>query len=102
MVQKNYKALLETERWSYAKMSPLTAFILVNTKIGKEGNVSQRIDELIKNMGDIKGGKVYSLFGEYDMIVVVEAEDIETIDKFVTAVRKLDDVVRTTTLVSSD
>jgi len=83
-------------------MAPLTAFILVNTKIGKEESVSQQISALIKSVEGIKEGRVYSLFGEYDLIVVVSADKIETIEKFVTAARKLEDVVRTTTLISSD
>lgn len=83
-------------------MAPLTAFILVNTKIGKEDTASKEITELIKSFTEIKEGKVYSLFGEFDLIVVIKAEKIETIEKFVTAIRKMENIVRTTTLVSSE
>ncbi|MEM0020615.1 MAG: Lrp/AsnC family transcriptional regulator [Fervidicoccaceae archaeon] len=83
------------------EMAPLTAFILINTKIGKEDIVSQEINELIKNSHDLKEGKAYSLFGEYDLIVVISAERIESVEKFVSALRKMENVTRTTTLVSS-
>ncbi|MFP3268290.1 MAG: Lrp/AsnC family transcriptional regulator [Desulfurococcales archaeon] len=82
-------------------MSPLTAFVLINTKIGAEDLVSDAIKKLIKSSKDLVEGRVYSLFGEYDLIVVVSAEKIESIEGFVSTIRKMPEVTRTTTLVSS-
>ena len=69
------------------------AFVLITTKPGSEKDIYT----------ELKGYKeiieLYPLFGEYDLIVRLEADDMDTIGKLVVEkVRSLDGVLETKTL----
>jgi len=73
------------------------AYILINTKPGKEKEV---LDE-IKKIG-IKLLDSSLLYGEYDIIIKVEVDNIEKLRSIVIdRIRQLDGVERTITLISA-
>lgn len=73
----------------------IVAFILIITELAKERLV---VNELLKLPGVVEARL---LFGEYDVLARVEVEDIGKLDAVVTALRNLDGVVKTVTLISS-
>ncbi len=73
------------------------AYVLINTKPGKEKEVL----EGIKKMG-IKLLDSSLLYGEYDIIIKIDAENIEKLRSIVLdIIRKLDGVERTITLIAA-
>jgi len=74
--------------------TPLRAFILVTTKPGTS-------QEIVRSRR-IKGVKIAnSVFGRYDAVVVVEAKDLEGLNKIVyEIIAQHPNVVHTETLVS--
>ena len=75
------------------------AFVLVVTEVGKEYEVRDKIIEVAKKEGvDVEA---YVVFGEYDVAVKLSSDELRKIDKAVTAIRSLNGVLRTVTLISS-
>lgn len=71
------------------------AYILMVTEIGKEYDV-------VKEISKIKGvTETRSVYGEFDVIARVEAEDLKTLDDAVTKIRKIASIIRTVTLISA-
>lgn len=56
----------------------MKAYVLINVKTGSERDMYQRIKE-IKNVIDIN-----ELYGEWDIIVKVEIENVEQLDELIT------------------
>ncbi|BFI73083.1 AsnC family transcriptional regulator [Nanoarchaeota archaeon] len=78
----------------------ITAYILVNVKPGKENILLENVKKEEKNVKVLEGKFVY---GEYDVIIKVEAETLEDIRKFVLdRIRSLDFVEKTITLIAAD
>ncbi len=78
---------------------PVVAFVLVVTEVGKEYEVKDKIIEVAKKEGvDVEA---YVVFGEYDVAVKLSADNLRSIDKAVTAIRNLNGVLKTVTLISS-
>ncbi len=71
-----------------------TAFILINSEIGEENTVMSQLLEL----PNVKEAHV--VYGVYDLIAKIEAEDTESLKKIVTEnLRALDNVRSTMTMI---
>jgi len=70
------------------------AFILINTEIGAE-------EEVLKKLAGIDGVKeTYMVYGVYDIIAKIEAEDLDRLKDIVTwKIRRLDKVRSTITMI---
>jgi len=77
----------------------VAAFILLVTEIGKEHEVVEKIGGVCKEVG--VGCETYVVYGEYDVLVKLLADNLRKIDQAVTRIRKLDGVLRTVTLIAS-
>jgi DNA-binding Lrp family transcriptional regulator len=75
----------------------LKAYILLNTELGEEPEVVKAL-KVIKEIKNI-----YTLYGIYDMIVEVEADNMEKVKEIVfNKIRRLNNVKNTITLVAYD
>ncbi len=71
----------------------VTAFILMNCVPGKEDEVSKKLTDI----DCIK--ETYTLFGEYDLISKIEAEDYKELETVVLSrIRSIPGIVETKTL----
>ncbi len=70
------------------------AYILIHTRTGAENEVASKLKEL----EGIK--EVHTLFGEYDVIAVVEVPTERDLDRVVSTIRRMEDVSRTVTLIA--
>lgn len=71
-----------------------TAFVLINTDMGSEAEVSSDLNEIeeVKN--------VYGVYGVYDLVVRVEAETMEQLkDAIGSKIRRLKNVRSTLTMI---
>jgi DNA-binding Lrp family transcriptional regulator len=76
----------------YAKMK--TAFVLVNTDMGSEEEVS----ESLKKFEEIK--EVHGVFGVYDLVVRVEAETMDELKDVISSkIRRQQNVRSTLTMI---
>lgn len=73
----------------------MITYILLVTKIGEEHTV---VEEL-KGVEAIT--EVRTVYGEFDVIVRVEHEDMRTLDTVVTKLRTIEGVLRSVTLISA-
>lgn len=71
----------------------LKAYLLIVCEVGLERNT----EEEIKRVGNVTN--VDGVYGEYDIIVTVEVNDIKQLDQVVTDVRRIKGVLRTMTLL---
>ena len=73
------------------------AFILINSELGKE-------EDVLKELRSIENVKeVHFVYGVYDIIVKVEAENMEKLKEIVTLkIRRLSDVRSTLTMTVAD
>lgn len=69
------------------------AFVLVNCSLGSEAKVIQEIRDL--NYVD----KVYRVYGVYDIIVTITANDREDLQRKIILLRRLDEIKSTLTLL---
>lgn len=74
------------------------AYVLVVTAIGNEYKVCEEIEK-----AGIEGSRVEAdvVYGEYDIVAVIEAADLRVLDAIVTKIRRNPNVLKTTTLISS-
>ncbi|MHA1506694.1 MAG: Lrp/AsnC family transcriptional regulator [Candidatus Asgardarchaeia archaeon] len=73
----------------------VTAYVLISVKTGYEYEVLDKID-------DIKEVKEASItFGEWDIIVKIEVENLGKLDSIVIKIRKIKGVERTSTLIAA-
>lgn len=76
-------------------MVQVVAYLLMVTDIGKE-------HEILNQLSRIKGvTEARTVYGEFDVIARVDADDMRTLDGAVTQIRKIGNVIRTVTLISS-
>ncbi len=78
-------------------MGGVKAYVLVVTALGLEYDIA---NEILKLGNDVKVS-VDVVFGEYDLVVTVEGRDLRDIDSLVTALRRLNGVHKTSTLITS-
>jgi len=69
------------------------AFVLVNCSLGSEAKVIQEIRDLSYV------GKVYRVYGVYDIIVTITANDREDLQRKIILLRRLDEIKSTLTLL---
>jgi DNA-binding Lrp family transcriptional regulator len=69
------------------------AFVLVNCSLGSEAKVIQEIKDL--SYVD----KVYRVYGVYDIIVTITANDREDLQRKIILLRRLDEIKSTLTLL---
>jgi DNA-binding Lrp family transcriptional regulator len=69
------------------------AFVLVNCSLGSEAKVIQEIRDL--SYVD----KVYRVYGVYDIIVTITANDREDLQRKIILLRRLDEIKSTLTLL---
>ena len=71
----------------------IVAYVLVVVSIGREFDVLDRI----KRLEGITEAVV--VYGEYDIVVRLEAGSMKEVDRVVTAIRSIPSVLRTVTLI---
>ncbi len=73
----------------------MITYILLVTKIGEEYDV-------VRELEGVQGiTEVRTVYGEFDVIVRVEHEDMRMLDTVVTRLRKIDSILRSVTLISA-
>ena len=73
------------------------AFILINSELGKEKSLLKEI----RNIPNVK--EAHFIYGVYDIIVKVEAENMENLKEIVTfKIRRLKDVRNTLTMTVTE
>lgn len=72
-----------------------SAYILGVSQMGKEKEVLEKC-VMVK---DVKEGTV--VFGEYDLIIKIVTDDVNKLRKRVEEIRKIEGLLKTTTLVST-
>lgn len=78
-------------------MTKAQAYILINTKYGREKEVAHELMELeqVEN--------VHILYGQYDLITKVSALTMDDLEKFIlNNIRSMRDIESTQTLIVSD
>lgn len=77
----------------------ISAYILINIRAGKE----KELMEKLKNIKDIKVVSMDLVYGEYDMVLKIETENLEKLRSFVVDVlRKIDAIEKTITLIVAE
>ncbi len=72
----------------------VTAYVLINTKPGAE----EKVYSDLASMANVE--EIYTLFGEYDIIVKVEAKDYPVLESFIVSkIRNIAGIVDTKTLM---
>ncbi|MEB2792643.1 MAG: Lrp/AsnC ligand binding domain-containing protein [Caldisphaeraceae archaeon] len=70
------------------------AIVMINTDVGKENEIFDKLN----NMPEVK--KIYLVYGIHDIIVFIEAENMERLRSLITdKIRKLDGVKSTLTSI---
>lgn len=69
---------------------------MVNVTPGKEKQVYNAIKEM-KNVRD-----VYHVFGEFDFVVIIEAQSLSDLNKTVDSIREIEGVTKTQTVVGAE
>jgi len=74
---------------------PVKAYFMAIVKQGTEHEVAARL----RQMAGIT--EVVVTYGLYDIVVRIEAQDLKKLDALITEIRKLNDIVQTSTLVGA-
>ena len=75
--------------------SQVVAYVLLVTEVGKEYEIVQELKK-IKGITEAK-----AVYGEFDIITIIEGTDLKSLDESVTKLRRISSVIRTVTLISS-
>ncbi|MFP3217848.1 MAG: Lrp/AsnC ligand binding domain-containing protein [Acidianus sp.] len=75
-------------------MGNVRAYILLITSIGKELDVVNDV----KKLNGVKDAT--TVYGEYDVVVEVEAPDLNELNKTINQIRRNSSIIRTVTLIS--
>lgn len=75
-------------------MGSLKAYVLLITSIGKEMDV---VNEM-KKLNGIKDAT--AVYGEYDVVLEVQGENLDELNKVIGQVRRNPHIIRTVTLIS--
>lgn len=74
----------------------VVAYVLVDTAVGREHDVADRLHTL-------NGVQMaHTVYGWYDVLCIVERPTLDALDTTVTALRNIDGVVKTLTLVADE
>jgi len=71
----------------------LKAYLLIVCEVGSERDIEEEIRK-VENVTNVD-----VVYGEYDIIVTVEVNDIKQLDSVVTQIRRIKGVLRTMTLL---
>jgi DNA-binding Lrp family transcriptional regulator len=71
----------------------LKAYLLIVCEVGLERDIEEAIKK-VSNVTNVDG-----VYGEYDIIVTAQVNDIKQLDQVVTEVRRIKGVLRTMTLL---
>jgi len=74
------------------------AYILAVVSLGTEYQIAE---EILKLGNEKTKVSVDVVFGEYDLVVIVETTELKEVDRVVTQLRKIPGVQRTSTLITS-
>jgi len=74
---------------------PVKAYFMAIVRQGTEHEVAKRV----RKMAGVT--EVVVTYGLYDIVVRIEAEDLRKLDALITEIRKLQDIVQTSTLVGA-
>ncbi|PUA32532.1 MAG: hypothetical protein B7O98_07740 [Zestosphaera tikiterensis] len=74
------------------------AYILTVVSLGTEYQIAE---EILKLGNEKTKVSVDVVFGEYDLVVIVETTELKEVDRVVTQLRKIPGVQRTSTLITS-
>lgn len=78
------------------KQSMVTAVCMINVELGKEIQVR-------KELSMFEGVKeLLQLFGEYDFLVIIKADELKTVNYIVDKIREIDGVKATKTIIGAD
>jgi DNA-binding Lrp family transcriptional regulator len=80
-------------------VATVRAYVLVETSVGREYEVAEAVARLALENLRVSVDVVY---GEYDIVVVVETSSLELLDRAVTAIRRIPGVLKTKTLIASE
>jgi len=77
-------------------MEKIRAYVLVNTEVGQEHAVADRIRHLAPEVV-----RVVVTYGQYDLVVEIEADRLGLLDSIITRIRSIPGVKSTVTLIGS-
>jgi DNA-binding Lrp family transcriptional regulator len=70
------------------------AFVLINSEVGKE----KEILEIVKKIPFVV--EASAVYGVYDLIIRIEADDLDTLKSIVSKnIRTIDDIIKTFTMI---
>ena len=76
-----------------------TAYVLINSDLGKDIDIIAKIKEILQAEKDISF-EIQGVYGVYDIIVKISSDESATVRKIVTnQIRKLENVQSTLTMV---
>ncbi len=76
----------------------ISAFILIKVGTGEQLNFAKTAKHQIAKILGVK--KIYGVFGRYDLVALVEAQDLESLSKIVMdRIRSISGVLTTETLI---
>jgi len=73
----------------------IVAYVLLNVALGKEATLREEISKL----NYVTEAKI--VYGEYDIVVRIEAPTLTILDKLVSTIRRMSGVLKTVTLIST-
>jgi len=73
----------------------VTGCILIKLKAGKDR-------ETLYNLKEIEAKQIYALFGEYDVLMILEADDLKTLTTFVVDNIRAEGVESTRTIIAAE
>lgn len=77
-----------------------TAFILLNVKVNSETEVMEKLKEILQS-----GESTYEIkevYGVYDMIIKIVAENIESLRNILAKIRRVDKIYSTVTMLVTE
>jgi DNA-binding Lrp family transcriptional regulator len=77
-----------------------TTYILLNSDLGSDVEVIQKIKEILDNEGKSVRYEVQGVYGVYDIIVKITADNMDLLRNIITnKIRKIDKVYSTLTMM---
>ncbi|OYT53719.1 MAG: Lrp/AsnC family transcriptional regulator [Thermoprotei archaeon] len=73
----------------------IIAYVLLNIALGKEHEVKEKASKL-DHVTEVK-----IVYGEFDIVVRIEAPTFKALDRTVSSLRSMDGVLKTITLIAS-
>ena len=70
-------------------------YVLIVTEVGKENDVANALKK-IKGVNEAR-----VVYGEFDVVARIETQTLKEVDEIVTAIRKIQGIIRTVTLIST-